>query len=652
MESWGPISQPASAPAPSTTPQGFRADDGWLAAAKSVLAAPAAQALAEDATTDVAMSTVGIYNEGFGTGSWQCHVWTRAEQAKLDADNSVGNQERVCTDRGLEEDYRYVWTHGDHTRAQGCGACWCCQQWNKPVAPQEVAPNPKYAFVMMAWEPGGHVSDQTWSALAVAKMLHGHSRYSTVLLTNSTTFPDGKSMREVFEPFRVTILPVYEVALPSDAGWTVAHWRIAFWKLQVWKLTQYEKLIWLDTDVLLYRSIDWMFDRPWMWAQRDDWECDADSKTVCSGIMMLYPSSDDFNGLMDYFKIVGASLEHGDQELIELYFKNVKKQPLQLLSPMEASFGHCVGSAPSGEVKDEVLAGWWSVPAFIHKSGGWGNLAVHRYTNVCFTHDVGRQRYYIGREVINACHFNPLAGYWRKMFCSALQESGVSVPIVNEFCKDKCYYKGELHDDAECPLTLGIFNGPLEGDLANIQDMNRLPPGGWKLGMPAPEVIEKMAPYRFNWGQSWGDLNRTIVYHDARLPDRQFTIMGSFRTALYSECQEIIGWFSPFGESVELWLAGQDLAYAETSKMVATQGLSLADGAFHKVALTRSEAGIVDIYVDNVPAARARFPAAMPTELSSEARSAQPSGCSLTGEVQDFLIWDTVLDPRVLMELT
>merc|ERR1719362_2429139 len=107
---------------------------------------------------------------------------------------------------------------------------------------------------------------------------------------------------------------------------------------------------------------------------------------------MLHPSEDDFNGLLKYFKEIGGTLQHGDQELIELYFKNVRKRPVQLLSPLEATFGHCLGSvSPSRSVRDQVLSGWWSIPAFVHKSGGWGNVAAHRYTNVCFSHDVGRQ---------------------------------------------------------------------------------------------------------------------------------------------------------------------------------------------------------------------------------------------------------------------
>merc|ERR1719382_1114834 len=100
-----------------------------------------------------------------------------------------------------------------------------------------------------------------------------------------------------------------------------ARWKYAYWKLQVWRLTQYEKLIWLDSDTILYRDIDWLFDRPWMWSQRDDWYCKLNVTSVCSGVMLLEPSIEDYHGILRYAETL-HELRDGDQQLISMYFSN------------------------------------------------------------------------------------------------------------------------------------------------------------------------------------------------------------------------------------------------------------------------------------------------------------------------------------------
>jgi len=276
----------------------------------------------------------------------------------------------------------------------GCGTCWCCRRYT-PVPTSNTSTSTtltsttatttrkaKWAYVMMAYDKDGKMSDSMWGVLAVAKALKTFSRYPLLLLTNTTEFPDGTDVQAAFSQLNTVILPVLEVEMQGTQGWSLERWTFAFWKLQIWRLTDYDKLIWLDADALVYRSLDFIFDREWMWAQRDAWFCDLDAPKVCSGIMSVYPSEEDFEGLLKYAAKVGSSLTSGDQQLIEWYFRDVRNKPVHLLSPLEASFGQCSGTAISPYLTKEGMdvAGMWSVPAFIHKSGGYDNTVVNSYT--------------------------------------------------------------------------------------------------------------------------------------------------------------------------------------------------------------------------------------------------------------------------------
>lgn len=503
---------------------------------------------------------------------------------------------------------------------------------------------------MMAYDKDGKMSDSMWGVLAVAKALKTFSRYPLLLLTNTTEFPDGTDVQAAFSQLNTVILPVLEVEMQGTQGWSLERWTFAFWKLQIWRLTDYDKLIWLDADALVYRSLDFIFDREWMWAQRDAWFCDLDAPKVCSGIMSVYPSEEDFEGLLKYAAKVGSSLTSGDQQLIEWYFRDVRNKPVHLLSPLEASFGQCSGTAISPYLTKEGMdvAGMWSVPAFIHKSGGYDNTVVNSYNNVCFTLDIARQRYYIGGRVINVCHFNPLAATWRKQFCAAVADLGLRVESATEFCDDQCYFLGERAGDDRCPSHGKYVSGGVDEHLDDA-DYRRID----ARGLPGPLQLKASAPYQFDWGKSWGEPNRSIEYVNATLPRPPYTIMFNVKTMAPTACQEVIGWFGK-NTSVEVQLRGGNLVYVEqpnSRTQVSTKKLTLADGASHSIVIMRQPSGEVLLLHGGKVVERGFVEAFFPDGLPSTPKSSRPLDCSLNGEVQGLKIFPFVLSAKQLEEL-
>eukprot|EP00443_Scrippsiella_acuminata_P069873 CAMPEP_0115430182 /NCGR_PEP_ID=MMETSP0271-20121206/30914_1 /TAXON_ID=71861 /ORGANISM="Scrippsiella trochoidea, Strain CCMP3099" /LENGTH=724 /DNA_ID=CAMNT_0002855405 /DNA_START=1 /DNA_END=2175 /DNA_ORIENTATION=+ len=627
--------------------------------------------------------------------TWQCHEWSQQEEQELQESNPIWKQRKICQ-APRHDGFRYVWTLGHNQHQPGCGTCWCCKQRLAEKDPTTAIPpattttpaptvtasaaatltstmptssvsrepstiadalklERKWAFVMMAYDAHGETQDSMWGALAIARALHQFSQYPLLLLTNDTHFPDGTSVKEAFGKLSTKILPVHRVDMRGGKGWTLERWTFAFWKLQIWRLTDYEKLIWLDSDALVYRSLDWLFDREWMWAQRDAWFCDLDATHVCSGIMLMYPNEADFHGLLAYAEEVGEKLTSGDQQLIEWYFQDIMKKPVNLLSPLEASFGQCAGTAISPYLTKEMkpVPGIWSVPAFVHKSGGWDNTVVNAYNNVCFIHDVARQRYYIGDKVINVCHFNPLAAFWRKQFCAAAHDTGViRESKVKEFCDDQCYFLGERSADPRCPSSGAIINGPLSAELRpELSPHSELAASPQNL--PAPEQLKALAAYSFNWGRSWGD-DRSIVFHKAALPKAPFTIVFNLRSMAPSKCQEVIGWFGS-ESSVELRLVFGDLMYGEAVSgkwsSVSTEAADFADGKSHHIAILRYASGKVKILHNGKVMASGSVQAEQPQGLSTEPRSSRQKDCSLNGEVQGLSFFTSVLTPEQMAEI-
>jgi len=99
-------------------------------------------------------------------------------------------------------------------------------------------------------------------------------------------------------------------------------------KLQIWNMTQYDRLVWMDSDAILSRNVDYLFDQKpgETLAQQDNWDCGSvvsgiarfsypltkavdwlqrklwdsssisqeQSKGVCSGMLVLQPSTETF----------------------------------------------------------------------------------------------------------------------------------------------------------------------------------------------------------------------------------------------------------------------------------------------------------------------------------------------------------------------
>jgi len=294
----------------------------------------------------------------------------------------------------------------------------------------------KYAFVQMAYDVPWKLPVHVWRVLPMARLLQSLSKFPLVLLTNTSHFPDGTMVHDAFRKLDVILIPCHRVPLSEKwANKLPKRWLIPYWKLQIWRLTEFEKLIWLDTDTILFRNIDWLFEYDGVWGQRDNWVCNAradQQNWLCSGLLLIKPDEEIYQGMVRYAQR-GANqwYTNGDQKLIRNYFEYVRGTPVKLLSTADASFGKCVGHTPGIPYHS---FGPWNMPTFIHKSSVY---------NECFDHNPAIQLKKINGSTVNICHYHPLGPYWRNLFCEATNIAGVQTQMSAAYCNDARWYRNE-----------------------------------------------------------------------------------------------------------------------------------------------------------------------------------------------------------------
>lgn len=125
-----------------------------------------------------------------------------------------------------------------------------------------------------------------------------------------------------------------EIAEDIDLG-TLAekqarpYWNNTFLKLRVFNLTQFEKIVYIDSDMIVLRNLDHLFEKEHISAVQGGklifhWE------DINSGLMVIKPSQKEFSDLVSLVPIVcqkKAELNQGfgDQDVISYYYRNINR---------------------------------------------------------------------------------------------------------------------------------------------------------------------------------------------------------------------------------------------------------------------------------------------------------------------------------------
>lgn len=93
-----------------------------------------------------------------------------------------------------------------------------------------------------------------------------------------------------------------------------------FAKLRLWQLIEYEKVVFLDADVLVLKNIDRLFSWPEFSAAPNVYETLADFRRMNSGVFVARPSAATFKAMLERLDVPGAFWRRTDQTFFETFF--------------------------------------------------------------------------------------------------------------------------------------------------------------------------------------------------------------------------------------------------------------------------------------------------------------------------------------------
>ena len=103
-----------------------------------------------------------------------------------------------------------------------------------------------------------------------------------------------------------------------------ARWSFTFDKLQIFNLVEYDKIVFLDSDMYVVKNIDCLFNAQHMSAVVADVYDQPNCKELNSGLMVIVPQKQEYSQLTSllHSKVIKRSPMCGDQDIIRLFYNN------------------------------------------------------------------------------------------------------------------------------------------------------------------------------------------------------------------------------------------------------------------------------------------------------------------------------------------
>ncbi len=93
-------------------------------------------------------------------------------------------------------------------------------------------------------------------------------------------------------------------------------------KLNMWSLTQFDKIVYLDADMVVMHNIDELFTKPNLSSTNAGGALHKDWKQLNSGLIVLEPSQSIFNHMKSQVGVIEKEKGKGDQAFIHQYYSD------------------------------------------------------------------------------------------------------------------------------------------------------------------------------------------------------------------------------------------------------------------------------------------------------------------------------------------
>lgn len=178
--------------------------------------------------------------------------------------------------------------------------------------------------------------------LSTANYLPGVLALRESLRRTGTTYPllvalscdAPKEVEDVLRRLNFSVFRFTErLKIPEIHRHTNGHWGNTFDKIQLFGLIAYEKLVYVDSDMMVLQNIDSLFDRPHLSATAAGKMLHPESDRLNSGLMVLCPSvelpdliAQKLDAAINEVAQLGGHAV-GDQDLINAYYSDWRNSP-------------------------------------------------------------------------------------------------------------------------------------------------------------------------------------------------------------------------------------------------------------------------------------------------------------------------------------
>lgn len=145
--------------------------------------------------------------------------------------------------------------------------------------------------------------------------------YELIIIVNKTFVSNS-----VIETLRVKgfkILTVDNIENPSISKQNPSRYNSTYTKLKIFDLIEFEKIVYLDADMMVCSNLDVLFDYPSLSAVISGSLINKSWKDLNSGLLVICPDRRLFNDIISKTKILPSN-DGGDQGLLQVYFPDWK----------------------------------------------------------------------------------------------------------------------------------------------------------------------------------------------------------------------------------------------------------------------------------------------------------------------------------------
>lgn len=189
--------------------------------------------------------------------------------------------------------------------------------------------NEKYTYATFITGDGSYFP----GVVALKKSLDKvHSKYPlTVFVPDSI----DKITKNKILKLGISVIEINPVTIPKEITnlnkqSSFVHWNESFLKIKIFSQTAYKKIVLLDSDMLVVKNVDHLFESPNLSAVIAGKQSNPNYQNLNSGLIVIEPKSYLADKIYDSFNCIVNNINNykaiGDQDLLHLAFPDWKRR--------------------------------------------------------------------------------------------------------------------------------------------------------------------------------------------------------------------------------------------------------------------------------------------------------------------------------------